>query len=257
MRFAIWLALAKGVILESIRRKDLWVVAILGFLILVTARALSFFGVQDLEVFIKDLAVTVLGLFSTIMAVLISTRILPEEIKNKTLYPLLARPVSRLDLLLGKLLGAILVSWISFGLLALMTSIALLSFGVSFEAVMLQYVLLKMMGLALICSVGVAISTFMTPSGAATMTLILAFASSMISRALFMAGAGQPSMAWLYNLLTAIFPQPHLFDIGRRVVYKGWAPVPAWVIGDLSLYLVLYGAAMVAVGWLKFRRQAL
>jgi ABC-type transport system involved in multi-copper enzyme maturation permease subunit len=120
------------VVLESVRRKDLWVVAILGFLIVSAAGALGFFGIEGLEIFAKDLAVTVLGMFSTIVAVLTSSRMLPDEIRQRTLYPLLARPISRFDLLIGKLLGSILVSWIAFLMLAGLTAAALVSFGVGF-----------------------------------------------------------------------------------------------------------------------------
>ena len=85
MRLRAYKALARGVILEALRRKDLWVVAILGFLIISAAGALGFFGIEGLEVFAKDLAVTVLGLFSTIVAVLTASRLLPDEIRQRTL----------------------------------------------------------------------------------------------------------------------------------------------------------------------------
>lgn len=41
MKFSVWAALARGVVLESVRRKDLWVVAILGFVIMLAAGATS------------------------------------------------------------------------------------------------------------------------------------------------------------------------------------------------------------------------
>ena len=47
----IWWALARSVALESLRRKDLWVIAILGFLIMASAGALGFFGFNGLQVF--------------------------------------------------------------------------------------------------------------------------------------------------------------------------------------------------------------
>src|SRR5690349_3337416 len=56
MKFRVYKALARGVVLESVRRKDLWVVAILGFLILIASGALGFFGVEGLQSFAKDLA---------------------------------------------------------------------------------------------------------------------------------------------------------------------------------------------------------
>jgi ABC-type transport system involved in multi-copper enzyme maturation permease subunit len=256
MNFRAWKALAWGVVLESLRRKDLWVVAILGGLILIGAGALGIFGVEGLGVFIKDLASTVLGFCSTIVACLISTRLIPDEVKQRTLYPLLARPVSRLDLLIGKLIGAIGVAWISFLMLSAMTAFALLLFHIPMTAIMLQYMIAKMMGLALVCSVGLAFSTYMTPAGAATMTLIFSFCSAAISRALFMAGAGQPSMQWLFKLINGAFPQPHLYDFGALATYN-WSLRPASLFLDLFIYLLAYGSAMVAIAWLKFRKQAL
>jgi hypothetical protein len=135
MKFTAYKPLARSVLLESLRRKDLWVVAILGFLIILCAGTLGFFGFDGLEVFAKDLAVTVLGLFSTIIAILTSCRLIPEEIKNRTLYPLLARPITRFDLLIGKLIGAVIVTWISFLLLCGLTAIALTVFHVHPSAV--------------------------------------------------------------------------------------------------------------------------
>jgi ABC-type transport system involved in multi-copper enzyme maturation permease subunit len=231
-------------------------VAILGFLILIGAGALGIFGVEGLGIFIKDLAAGVLSAASTIVAVMISSRIIPEEIRQRTLYPLLSRPVSRLDLLIGKLLGAIVVSWFSFLLLAALTGVALLSFHIPFELVMVEYLAVKLLGIAVVCALGLCLSTFMTPAAASTLALVLSFGSSMISRALFMAGSGQPSMQWLYKVVNGALPQVHLFDLGALATY-GWPPLGSGTLMALFAYGVLYSAALLAVAWLKFRKQAI
>ncbi|MGV3616568.1 MAG: ABC transporter permease [Fimbriimonas sp.] len=250
-------ALVRGVILESVRRKDLWVIAILGFLILAASGALGLFGVKGLEIFVKDLAVTVLGLFSVILAVLTSCRVLPDEIRNKTLYPLLARPISRLDLLVGKYIGAVAVSWLGFLALVGLTAVALLAFGVHFDLVMAQYVVAKMMGLAVICAIGLCLSAYMTPNAASTLSFLLVLGSTVFTRALQMASAELPSMTWAFRALNAALPQTHLFDLGGRAVYVNWSPAPLWVMAALAGYMMLYVAATVGLGWLRFRRQAL
>lgn len=254
----IWRAIARGVLLESLRRKDLWVVAILGFIMVLAAGALGFFGLAGLQAFAKDLAVTVLGIFSTIIAVLTASRILPDEIRNRTLYPLLSRPISRLDLLIGKLVGAVFATWIGFFMLALLTTVALAVFKVHFEIVMLQYLILKMMGLAVLCSVSLALSAYMTPQAAATLAFVLAFGSSMIVRALVMAYSGTtPLMGSLFRVVNALLPQFSLFDMGSRVANDGWGTAPAWVMLALLAYMLLYSSGMVALSWTKFRKQAL
>jgi len=257
MKLRVWWVLARGVVLESIRRKDLWVVAILGFLIISAAGLLGLFGISGLEAFAKDLAFSVLGIFSTIVAVLTASRMLPEEIRQRTLYPLLARPISRLDLIVGKFLGAVLVTWLAFWILGALTALALAMFHIRFELLMLQYAVVKMMGLALICSISLALSAFMTPSAAATMGFIFAFGSTMIVRALVLAYHGSsPAMQVLFKFLNWLVPQYHLFDLGSRASNIGWPPVPAWVVGFLALYALTYGSAMVALSWARFRKQA-
>lgn len=257
MKLRVWWALARGVLLESLRRKDLWVVAILGMIIMAASGALGFFGVEGLQTFAKDLGVTVLGLFSTVIAILTTSRLLPDEIKNRTLYPLLARPISRFDLLAGKLMGAILATWLAFVILLALTSVALLMFGVRFELIMVQYALLKMIGLGVLCAVTLTLSAFMTPSAAATLSFVVAFGSSMIVRGLTMAyETSSPAMQWFFKFLNAILPQFGLFDIGPRVANEHWAPVPLWVVGGLLAYGVAYAGGMLLLAWSKFRSQA-
>ncbi len=258
MRTRVWRALAHGVVLESVRRKDLWVVGILGALIVCAAGAMGIFGLNGLEAFAKDLAVSVLSLFSAVVAVLVSSRVLGEEIRQRTIYPLLARPVSRLDWLIGKWLGTVAVTWIAFGVLVVLTVGALAVFGVLFGATFLQYVLAKMLGLAVLCAVSLALSTCMTPQGAATLSLVFALGSTMIVRALLMAAAtSSPIMRTLFKGINACLPQYALFDLGSRVSNLGWGPVPLWVMGALTAYAAVYSAAMIGLAWAKFRRQSL
>jgi hypothetical protein len=142
-------------------------------------------------------------------------------------------------------------------LLAALTGIALTIFGVQFEPLMAQYLLLKLMGLAVICSVSLMLSTIMTPSAATTMSFVLIFGSGMISKALVMAyESGQTSMQPVFKLLNALLPQVGLFDLGSRTANTNWGPVPTWVVGTLAVYMVLYCSAMLSLSWFKFRNQA-
>lgn len=256
MKFQVYRSLARGVLLESLRRKDLWVVAMLGFLIVAVAGALGLYGTQGLESFAKDLGVSVLSGFSAILAVLTSSRLIPEELKNKTLYPLLARPISRFDFLVGKLSGAILATWIAFGLLCLSTLCGLLLFGVKLDPIMLQYVLAKLMGLAMLCTVTLTLSIYLTPSAAATISFIFAFGSTILNRAAIAAYSTSPAATKpLLSFFSAVLPQYGLFDLGGRVANIGWAPVPIWILGALLAYAAIYSFGALALGWNGFRKR--
>jgi|CXWL01.1.fsa_nt_gi ABC-type transport system involved in multi-copper enzyme maturation permease subunit len=182
---------------------------------------------------------------------------LPDEIKNRTLYPLLARPVSRFDFLFGKFLGAVAVSWISFALLAVMVAFALFTFGVKFELILLQYAICKMMGLVVVCAVSLTLSAYMTPSAATTLSFVLLFGSSMMLRGLTMAALGSPDAAWLYTSVSSFLPQIGLFDLGSRAANLNWTLAPTWVILALAGYMTAYSAAMLTLSWAKFRRRAI
>lgn len=250
-------ALARCVVLESLRRKDLWVVAILGFVIILASGALGFFGFDGLQIFAKDLGISVLGMFATIIAIMTSSRLLPEEIRNRTLYPLLSRPITRFELLLGKLAGAVAVSWISFLILAALTAIALTVFHVRFEWIMAQYLLLKMVGLVVICSMTIAFSAYLTPAAAATMSFIFAFGSPMLIRGLTMGfDPANPVAKTAFPIINGILPQIQLFDLSGRAVYPNFGLVPLAIVDFLFAYAICYSATMLTLGWLKFRKAA-
>ena len=99
------LGIAQVSIIESFRRKDPYVLVILAGLIIFGAALFSRFGTEGLGKFVKDVGYTVTGLLSVLICVVTAARQLPNEIQNRTLYPLLAKPVSRLQVFLGKYLG--------------------------------------------------------------------------------------------------------------------------------------------------------
>lgn len=257
MKIRIWFALAKSVVLECIRKKDIWVVVIIGLLIVLAASLLGMFGFSGLEVFAKDLAATVLSAASAIVAILVSARMLPDEIRYRTLYPLLARPISRFDLFFGKLLGSVLVTWIAFGALCTVIAFALLLFGVKFEPIMIEYVFLKAIGLALMCAVTMTLSMFMTQPAAASVSFILAFGSAMFIRSLTMAYAASGGGKAIFATVNALLPQYGLFDISGRAAASGYGLVPLWAVGALLVYAILYGGAMIYLGCRRFDKKAI
>ncbi len=256
VKFKVWLTLAKGVLLEALRRKDMYVVAILAFIIIAGAGTVGFFGVQGIEVFAKDLAFGVISLFASLLCILITSRQLPEEIKHRTLYPLLSRPITRLDFLIGKFLGAYFVSALAFLILIAVGCLAMWRFHLSLGSIVWQYILLKLFALWMLTAITLALSLITTPAANVTFCILFTVGAGTISRGLLLSYEGMmPITRFLSNILYYVLPHVDLFDLGKKVAY-GWPPVPIWVIGTLALYAVLYSTAMLTLGWLKFNRQA-
>ena len=106
-------AVAALAILDALRRKDLYVMAILCGLMIAAGRVFSLVGVWGLETFVKDVTFTSVSLGSVLLCILLAVRQVPEEISRRTLYPLLARPIGRGELLLGKFMGTVAMSWVA------------------------------------------------------------------------------------------------------------------------------------------------
>jgi ABC-type Na+ efflux pump permease subunit len=63
---------------------------------------------QEFQV-LKDIALGAMSLFTSLLAVLATARLLPQEIEDRTAYTILAKPVSRFEYLAGKLFGVLLL----------------------------------------------------------------------------------------------------------------------------------------------------
>ena len=63
---------------------------------------------QEFQV-LKDVGLGAMSIFTSLLAILATARLLPQEIEERTAYTVLAKPVSRFEYLLGKLLGVFLL----------------------------------------------------------------------------------------------------------------------------------------------------
>jgi ABC-type transport system involved in multi-copper enzyme maturation permease subunit len=241
--------------LETVRRKDIYVVVILGLLIVGAAWAFNFFGATNLQIFIRDVAFSAVGLLSTILAVMIAARQVPEELRRRTIYLLLAQPITRWQLLTGKWATSFLTASLGFASLTLVVVCSLLAFGVSIPQIFWQYVMLKVIGFGWLCALTVGLSVYMTPAATVTISLLLALGSSLASRMVVLLNADSPVGNAFASTVNAIVPHYDLFDLGSKVTYA-WPPVPMWVMLAIFCYAIVGGAFWLFVGWIKFRRQA-
>jgi len=253
----IYTALAYASILESIRRKDIYVALILCVLMFGAAATIGTFGVKGLEIFLKDVALTVISLLSTLIAILFSARQIAEEVSRRTIYPVLARPISRGDLLIGKFLGAYALSIISLLLFAGISALCLSLYGVHLGTIFLQYLLLRIFSLAILCAMTLMLSLFMTPQATTTLAILLAVGSATFANAInLLYPTSEGVKRFILQAAYYGLPQLNLFDMGKKVSY-GWTPVAGWAVRDLFVYALLYAGLFLFIGNLRFRRQAL
>ncbi len=74
---------------------------------------------------LKGWCMGIMKLFAVVFGITATALLLPKDVEDRTLYTILAKPVPRLDYLVGKLLGVLLLIFVSLCLMNLMMTLVL------------------------------------------------------------------------------------------------------------------------------------
>src|ERR1035437_1554462 len=105
------LAIARVVIKELYRRKDFYVLFVLTAVITLLLGSVSFFHNTRSYRDVKDVALLLMWISALVIAIATTARQIPAERENRTIFPLLAKPVTRWQVILGKFAGC----WLAWG----------------------------------------------------------------------------------------------------------------------------------------------
>jgi ABC-type transport system involved in multi-copper enzyme maturation permease subunit len=249
--------IARIVWIEMLRRKDVYVLLVLLAALLVALLSANVFGLGGVVDYVKETGLLFAWVFSWGLAVAVSARELPEEEKRGTVYSLLAKPVSRFELLVGKWLGSWgVVSAATLCFYGLLVAVVATRGGSLAPSVLVQAYLLHVMALSVICALTLALSTRMNFDAAATLSLAITVGAFLILPRVpdlltHAQGLRRSSMLVLYWAL----PHFEVFDMRQRLVF-GNDPVSWSVVFGVILYGVLLTSSLIGVGWLVYRKRS-
>lgn len=92
--------------LESARKQVFHVLMLFAIFLIFSSAILARFDHHIQQKMLSDLALFSIFIVSSIIAITITVISLPGEVESKTIYPVIAKPVSRTQFLLGKYAGA-------------------------------------------------------------------------------------------------------------------------------------------------------
>jgi ABC-type transport system involved in multi-copper enzyme maturation permease subunit len=251
-------AVAGIVIKELYRRKDFYVLFIVTILICLVMASVNIFNDAKIVRYLKEICLLLIWICSLVIAVTTTARQIPAERENRTLLPLLAKPLTRPQLLFGKFLGC----WLACGL-------ALLCFYVFFGALAAtrehQWPLLDyfqaatlhwfMLGIV-VAMVLLGSLVFAAPSSNNTICFVIIVGILFVGRHLDQVALTlrEPLRTVVYSIYFVI-PHLELFDV-RDLVIHNWPLIP-WLYFSLALlYALGYMAVFLAGACLVFRRKA-
>jgi Cu-processing system permease protein len=253
------LAVATLVIKELYRRKDFYVLFVLTAVITLLMGAVTFFDDDRLARYLKEICLLLIWIAALVIAVTTAARQIPAERENRTIFPLLAKPITRGHLMLGKFLGcwlatglALVVFYLFFGVISASREQVwpFLSYG---QALWLHWTMLGIViAMVLLGSV-----LFSAPSSNATICLVIVLGILVLGRHLTVVALqmAQPASTIL-QLLYYTMPHLEFYDV-RDLIIHNWDPIPWLACVGATLYASVYAAVFLLGAWLLFRRQSL
>ncbi len=250
------LVLAKVVWREMLRRKDYYVLLILLVAMTTYLMSIDTFGVVAIERYVLDLGLLLIWIFSIVLAVTLTSRQIPNEERRGTIHALMAKPLSRLDFILGKFIGAWgAVCLASLSFYAFLLAVVYLRGGQVEWAVLIQNWMLFAVMLGVVSSISLLFSTRMTYGASATMSFVAQWTIfALVPRIPVLIGYEQGFRSNFMLVLYYLLPHYELFDLRRRLVH-GWGAIPAPVFLAIILYGLLMIVFMLALAWLSYRRK--
>lgn len=238
---------------------------------------------------IKSTCFGAMHLFSVVLSIVATALLLPKDVEDRTLYTILAKPVPRLDYLAGKLLGVLMLVFVSLLFMDILMTAALhvrtgmvlqeqLELGKqlgytpsdmeSVKADVLAQgptwslqgaVFAVFLRASIMASLALLISTFSTST---LFTAIISFLIYFIghfqadARAIYLQGgeAGQGVFARVVSLLISlVLPDFQNFNVIDAVI-EGQA-MPVYVLGKLALVGLYYALFFTIASWFVFAEK--
>ncbi len=249
------LTIARNAFREAVRDRVLYNLIL--FVLLITASAI-FLGEltegQEARV-IVDLGLSSSLVFGTFISIFVGVSLVWKEIDKKTVFSIFSKPISRAEFIIGKYLGLCAT---------LLVNVAVMGIGISLAEAYVggsKYILpiwgalsLIFLELTITTAVAILFSSFSTPALSALLTffifLIGHFSSSLRELA---ENLGSQGAVIFFNAIYYLLPNLAHFGFIANTASGEMAPLS--LIGNCSLYAILFDAVLLAIAALIFSRR--
>jgi len=251
-------AVAGVVIKELYRRKDFYVLFIVTILICTMMAMVRIYNDANIVRYLKEISLDLIWLCSLVIAVTTTARQIPAERENRTLLPLLAKPLTRVQLIFGKFFGcwlacglSLLCFYLFFGVLAATREHDWQPLNYLEAATMHWFMLGIIVSLALLGSI-----VFAAPSSNATICFVIIGGILFVGRHLDQQALNMPEpVRTILTVLYYAIPHLEFYDM-RDLVIHNWPLVAGKYICLALLYACFYMAVFLIGACLSFRRKA-
>lgn len=207
---------------ESVRSKILYSIMFFALLMVLVS---AFFGtvtIGDQVIVIKDFGLMSISLFSVAFAVISGSALLYKELSKKTVYNILAKPVSRAQFVLGKYLGMFVTTAVMAALMGIGLSLFVLLFEGNSDLNLFYGYFYILLELLIVCAAAIFFSSIVvTPMLSGLFTFGVFLAGRSASQMMYFVSPEHPDSlgAMMLKALAWILPRLDMLNVGNDLVY--------------------------------------
>src|SRR5438477_9852881 len=106
-------AITTNTLTDLTRQKVFYSVLIFALLLIGSSVFMARLTFQQEFQILKDVSLGAMSIFTSLLAIVATARLIPQDIEDRTVYTILAKPVPRFEYIVGKLTGVLLLLSIS------------------------------------------------------------------------------------------------------------------------------------------------
>ena len=253
------LAIAQNTFREAIRNKVIYSALFFACFLVATSALFGTISLGSQIRIIKDFGLFCLSFFGTVITIILGVSLLNKEIKHKTVYNVLSKPLERWQFVLGKYLGLTLTVNILIALMGICLVIFASFFENELDLLLFQGILFCMMEASIVAAVAIFFSSIVVTT---TLTGIFTCATYIAGRSMvelqYYIGQGEgynPVLAVLAKAIRILLPDFSLYNVGNHLVYG----TPASLYQALSAlcFAISYSSILLLLAMFVFNRRDL
>jgi len=250
------LLVAGNTIRELVRSKLLHNLLLFAVLLIASSMFVAQLTIGQWDRVILDIGLAAIEMSGVLVAVLIGVGLVAGEIERRTVFPTLARPLSRGGFLVGRFLGLCAMLAVSVALMlgVLAAVLRMAGYGVSSSAAIAA--LLILLELALMAAAALLFGSFTKPILASAFSISLFLMGHLLGDLKTFQQRSQSGVAKaLTGFAYRVLPDLELLNV--KTLASNELPIPHGLAQSAALYAVAYAAALLVVAVTIFSRRDL
>lgn len=246
--------IARFTLLGYLKERVLLVVLIFGFVLTLSSYALAPLAVGAQHKIVIDVGLASISIFGILLVVLLGAGSYSREKERGILPNILAKPISRVDFVLGKYLGTVFAIWAVMAAMAVVYVVVAMLGKVALRPTIFLALYLSAIEAALVTAVLTFFASFTTPLLSSFLTLCV-FVAGHLSKDLF-AFAEQFGHAFFRAASFVgyfVLPNLSLFNVRAEAVHD--LPVLDRYSSSVTMYAAFYILTLLFLSSVIFRHK--